>query len=260
MQVFLTKVPSSPYDSLDYPLRKEGRLLTSTRQLFELEELDLQIERNEDRIASIERQIRDDSRVAGARHAVEQRQEALRQRQVRQARQNRTVSELQEKAKSLEDRMYSNAVRNPREMTALQHEMDNLRAQAKRIEDDELLPLMVQIEEDQEWLAKASPALERMEEERENTVSALTAERTQLEGSLPDLRDRRSGLAATFAPALLSQYEALRQRKRGRAVARIERGMCTGCRIVLPSREIQRARSSPDPVYCTSCGRILLAG
>ena len=54
-------------------------------------------------------------------------------------------------------------------------------------------------------------------------------------------------------------YRALLPRKAGVAVARVERGICLGCRIKLPMREIARLKNSDSLVLCSSCGRILLA-
>jgi predicted nucleic acid-binding Zn-ribbon protein len=49
----------------------------------------------------------------------------------------------------------------------------------------------------------------------------------------------------------------LLERRQGRAVAKVERGMCGGCRISLPMTVLQKARSGLDVVQCVSCERIL---
>jgi predicted nucleic acid-binding Zn-ribbon protein len=59
-------------------------------------------------------------------------------------------------------------------------------------------------------------------------------------------------------PKTLSFYDALRAKHQGRAVAKVERGTCGGCRISLPMSLLQRARSgSHVMVQCSSCERIL---
>ena len=52
-------------------------------------------------------------------------------------------------------------------------------------------------------------------------------------------------------------YESLLKTRDGSAVAKVERGMCQGCRLTLPTLELQRARSSEGIARCGSCGRIL---
>ena len=61
-------------------------------------------------------------------------------------------------------------------------------------------------------------------------------------------RDRR--------PAL-SLYKLLRERKGGVAVARVEQGMCQGCRITLAGGGAAESARSSSLVQCVSCERIL---
>ena len=56
---------------------------------------------------------------------------------------------------------------------------------------------------------------------------------------------------------LLTLYDSLRKTTKGRPVARVERGMCQGCRITLSTMELQRARSAQSGVRCNSCRRII---
>jgi predicted nucleic acid-binding Zn-ribbon protein len=37
----------------------------------------------------------------------------------------------------------------------------------------------------------------------------------------------------------------------------VERGLCRGCGVTLPSGDVQRARAGQELVRCNSCGRIL---
>jgi len=75
--------------------------------------------------------------------------------------------------------------------------------------------------------------------------------------SLASLEQRREDLAARIDAASLELYQDLRQKRQGRAVAKVEQGMCQGCRLVLSMTELQRARISQELVQCSSCQRIL---
>ena len=66
-------------------------------------------------------------------------------------------------------------------------------------------------------------------------------------------------MAAQVEPPLLQRYETLRQAKGGRAVAKVERDLCQGCRMSLPTQLRQRVRSGRQAVNCSSCGRMLFA-
>ncbi|MEE8413272.1 MAG: C4-type zinc ribbon domain-containing protein, partial [Dehalococcoidales bacterium] len=69
------------------------------------------------------------------------------------------------------------------------------------------------------------------------------------------LKDRWQLLAADIDPQTVEIYRGLKK-QRGTAVARVEQGMCSGCRISLSVSEFQRARTG-SLVRCGSCGRIL---
>ncbi|MER3420422.1 MAG: hypothetical protein C4290_07815, partial [Chloroflexota bacterium] len=74
------------------------------------------------------------------------------------------------------------------------------------------------------------------------------------------LHKQRLAHAGRVPPQFLALYERLRSIKRGQAVARIERGVCAGCRITLPTTVQQRARAGAQVLQCPSCERILYAG
>ena len=82
-------------------------------------------------------------------------------------------------------------------------------------------------------------------------------ERSLLRQQVALLEQKRESLSALVSPAHLRLYGTLRTARHGQAVVKVERGMCQGCRIGLPTRTVQLARTSADPVQCPSCNRIL---
>ena len=67
----------------------------------------------------------------------------------------------------------------------------------------------------------------------------------------------RNEMAARVEPSTLKLYDNLRSRRQGKAVARVEQGMCQGCRIVLPMNKLQQIKTGYSLVQCGSCDRIL---
>ncbi len=80
-------------------------------------------------------------------------------------------------------------------------------------------------------------------------------EKERLKGVFSELEGRRKLMIAEIAAPAVEVYYELKEKK-GQAVARVEQGICRGCRILLASAELQRVRSR-DLVQCGSCGRIL---
>jgi predicted nucleic acid-binding Zn-ribbon protein len=48
----------------------------------------------------------------------------------------------------------------------------------------------------------------------------------------------------------LDMYETMRRSKGDEPIARVEQGMCKGCRINLPTNTLQKARTGQELVYC----------
>lgn len=234
--------------------------MTTIRQLQEMQELDLEIDRLTSQVATIQKRLQEDPAIASARQALAHRRGLVQQMRREQERRTLEVTELKEKAKGLEERLYGGSVRNVKEMEALQSELKGVQEQVRRIEDDEVLALMVGIEEHEAWIVQAVAALAEQEQQRATLVEQLTTERGHLEGVLPGRKARRQEMALGVAPALMAQYERLRGQLQGRALARVERDMCTACRLTLPTREMQRVRTAREPVLCPNCGRMLYAG
>ena len=102
---------------------------------------------------------------------------------------------------------------------------------------------------------KATGEFEELEAEWQKQQQQLSAEIDQLKSKLSDLNHKRQQVSAEIEPRAVESYENIRKQKR-QAVAKVEQGICRGCRISLPSSELQRVRSG-NLVQCGSCRRIL---
>ena len=91
---------------------------------------------------------------------------------------------------------------------------------------------------------------EAQQVELNRRVAGLRAEQNEYE-------KQRETLASGVDPATLQRYETLRKSKGGRAVAKVERDLCQGCRMSLPTQLRQRVKSGRQTVTCSSCGRML---
>jgi predicted nucleic acid-binding Zn-ribbon protein len=83
---------------------------------------------------------------------------------------------------------------------------------------------------------------------------------TVIERELAGVRAERDRAATGVPGDLLSEYERLRARLGGIAVARLNGTSCGGCHLALSAVEIDRIKSlDPDEaVHCEECGRLLV--
>ena len=230
--------------------------MVSIKRLYELQELDWNISDVEEALADVRARLADDSAVASARNLLRDTESQLAGPVSARRQAAVELEQVEEKLKRVESRLYGGSVTNLRELEAYEEERTLL--QRHRSDDeDRLLELMVEIEEIQSARAAAKKDLDRLETERSVEVSDLVEEEARLNEAVDRLQRNRTTTTSEIRPSALSTYESVRQSRGGQAVATVERGMCKGCRLALPTMELQRAKTSVEIVQCSSCRRIL---
>ena len=227
-----------------------------TSELHELQELDWEIDRRRSALLSVEDRLRDDSELAQARSRLKEQEEWIEQTRIYHAGKDSEMGEAQEKIKTLEGKLYGGEVRSPREMESLDHELQYCRERAQGLED-ELLALMISLEDSEKEALVSREAVSRIENGMKTAKESLVRERDALLQQLSEMDTHRTEASSRSKPQHRVRYERLRINRKGYAVAKVEQGMCQGCRLTLPTHELQKARAAEDLVTCNSCGRIL---
>jgi predicted nucleic acid-binding Zn-ribbon protein len=230
--------------------------MTIAADLYALQEIDSAIEAAMTSLAAVEEQLGEGEELIAGREAVEEARHALEGVSRQQRELEWQVDDLRSRLSGVEGKLYGGSVRNPKELAGVQEEANILKGQLRRRED-ELLELMVRVEETQATLREAEESLSEVEDRWRQEQQELMGEKERLEGELAGLEDRRGRQSGLIEARVLALYENLRERRQGRAVVKVERGMCGGCRISLPMTVLQKARSGSDVVQCVSCERIL---
>jgi predicted nucleic acid-binding Zn-ribbon protein len=232
-------------------------LANQLRQLYDLQQIELDIEQKQGRLGQIQVQLGDRETVAQAEASLEQERQNLARLNPEQRAAEWQVEDVATKAKTIEDKLYSGQVRNPKELLGMQKDLETVKAKQRQLED-KVLDIMSQVEESASRMASRDRELAREMHLWQESQGRLKAEQSELELALADLEERRSRLRSQINSAHLSLYDRLRPDKLGQAVARVEQGRCLGCRISLPMSIVQRVRLGEEIVQCPSCNRILV--
>jgi len=168
------------------------------------------------------------------------------------------ITSLNERAAHHDKTLYSGTIGNPRELQSLQDEIASLKRRISQLEDQEL-EVMEQLEPlDQQLTGFASTR--RTLDERGGALRAQIAEEeVAIEADLERVRKERDELAGGIDAELLREYEELRKRSGGIAIARLVGGSCGGCHLGLSAVEVDRIKKLPPdaPAHCEECGRLL---
>jgi predicted nucleic acid-binding Zn-ribbon protein len=231
--------------------------MAAVADLLSLQDIDLELDKEIARLSEIEEALGESEELTQARATAEEKTAAVHALRVEQKDLELAADEVRSKAAEIEKKLYSGSVRNPKELQDLDADLKSLREEVKRREE-KLLGVLVQLDEAEAELAVANETLNAIETEWQKGQDQMLEERTRLEPEVARLRALREQEATHFERSLIKLYDLLRERRGGQAVARVERGMCQGCRISLPMSVIQRARTGNGVVQCVSCERILL--
>ncbi len=228
--------------------------MTTAKQLFQLQDVDLEIESDEQTINLIISQLGESETIAQAHDKLDLERQRLDEIIKQQHSIEWEIEDITNKLKKVEDDLYSGRIRNPKELTDLQHESETLKANLVRLEE-QALEVMEKAEEAAKSVSALDSELNRMKAEWQRQQRKLSADREKLDKALTNLKEKRQRLAKDIDPQTLEIYRELRK-QRGTAVARVQQGTCLGCRITLPVSDLQRVRGG-SIVRCGSCGRIL---
>ena len=230
--------------------------MSKGKQLYELQEVDLEIDAKRERLTQVMGRLGESEVLDEAHLSLARDEEKLVELQRIQREVEREVEDLQAKAAVATDKLYGGTVKNPKELSSLQEQLSNFRRKIGD-GDDKTLDIMSEVEAAQNNVSVKRSEVAKIEEGWQAEQASLSQEQTELSAALSTLEQKRKELASKLDTVSLELYEDIRQKRQGRAVAKLERGMCQGCRIALPMSELQRARMGQELVQCGSCERVL---
>ncbi|MDP9334470.1 MAG: C4-type zinc ribbon domain-containing protein [Actinomycetota bacterium] len=203
-----------------------------------------------------------EARTAELRQTEAERADVSERHRVVYAEERRIDDEAQAvggRAEEMNKRLYSGTISSPRELQAMQADIDMLLRRRSDLEDEEL-EIMERREALDAELAKLETAIGALQA----TVSALRAKISETEIEIDDETAReataRADLAKPISESLLRDYERRRARNRGAGAARLVGTTCQACHLTIPSTEAEQIRRGAGNVvsYCDNCSAILV--
>jgi predicted nucleic acid-binding Zn-ribbon protein len=224
------------------------------KQLYELQEVDLELESRGQALGQVAAQLGEGQAVLSARARLASEKQRLEELGHRQHSLEWEIDDVTTKIAKAEEELYSGRTKNPKELANLQHEIEILRAKRSDLEDG-AIEVMEQVEAANAGVGTMERELGGLEAEWRAEQERLAVDKKRLEAELERLKERREAVSSQVDAELVDLYGELKKQK-GTAVARVEQGVCRGCRLSLSHAELQRARSG-SLMQCSSCGRIL---
>src|SRR5262249_5973652 len=162
-------------------------------------------------------------------------------------------------ADDADKRLYSGTVASPRELQALQADIEMLRKQRSQIEDREL-EMMEAREALDTQLASLDERAAELGAETVRLQAIIAAAEQEIDAELAEEDAAWKESAASVPDALMADYQRRRAQNRGAGAARLVGTTCGACHLSIPSTEAERIRRAggAEVAYCDNCGAILV--
>ena len=225
--------------------------------LYVLQQLDSAIEALKKSYASLDPGREESAIYKAAKAAKESAEIKLQAARTELADNDLELKSKEKKRASEEKLLYGGKVSNPKELTALQLEVESLERQVGRLKDiqtthkntlDEMHTLEKQAIES---LAFAEATLRARK-------AAYKLETESILEKAKALIDQRSAALQPVPGDILKRYDHLRTNKQGLAIVAVEdNNSCGGCKMGLSSNLVRQIARNLEPVTCENCTRIL---
>jgi predicted nucleic acid-binding Zn-ribbon protein len=206
--------------------------------------------------AQLEARTADLRTQQGARIAVQTRHDEVHAEERRLDDEARSIAAH---AADVDKRLYSGTIGSPRELQAMQADLEMLRRHQSELEDQEL-EIMEQRETLDRELAGLDGSIQSLQSDTEKLRDAIASAETEIDAEIAQESAARSEAAAPLPDALLRDYERRRAQNRGAGAARLVGTTCQACHLTIPSTEAERIRraAGSEVAYCDNCGAILV--
>ncbi len=236
--------------------------LEQLEALLLVQERDTTLDRLRHRRATLPERSQLEARLREAREQGAERAEVQARRDAVHGEERRLDDEARSIAAHVEDvdkRLYSGSVTSPRELQAMQADLEMLRRQQADVEDQEL-EYMEQREGLDAELGALDASIATIDAEANVLRNSIADAEREIDAEIESEERARNELAAGVAPALLADYERRRTQNKGAGAARLVGTTCQACHLTIPSTEAERIRraAGSEVAYCDNCGAILV--
>lgn len=224
--------------------------------LLKLQEFDSQIDKASQRLTVIDSALNDKSQLSKAENLHKAITAKLNSLTSDRKKLERNIEDLSGKMEAANKKIYGGIISSQKELLAVEEEIRNIKELTDNSES-QLLEIMLECDRYQAGYKTSEEQLHQTRSEVEHETERLIKEKNDLGDFVSTNVPIRDNARQEFNVLDLSIYDRLRKTKKGIAVSVIESDLCSICRVQIPNKNIEDAKTSNHFVHCNSCGRIL---
>ncbi len=224
--------------------------------LYELQQLDLYIAELRRHLAQLDPGEQLQVEIQQQRQVLEQIKREYERIHADAVDQELQLRMLDEKLREAEQDLYSGRVRNPKELAALQKDIDYLKQRRAEL-DIRLLEMWERMENLRARIDYSQQQMETIEQRYEAYLQEYYQRKAALESEIRFHEQQRAELAQQIDPEALERYELIRQRLGEIAIALVVKNACDFCHTVLTPYLLKRMEHEAELITCENCARLL---
>jgi uncharacterized protein len=158
-----------------------------------------------------------------------------------------------------QQRLDSGMVTDPKQIQAIQHEIETLHKRISDLEDEEL-DVMERLEAAQSRLEGLRVELDEIKQATGDQTMARDTAASAIAEQRAKAKSQRDALAREIPTDLLALYDRLRTQLGGVGVGALYQKRCGGCRLDVGAADLARIAAAPsdEVIRCEECNRILV--
>lgn len=225
-------------------------------RLYELQQIDTTIDDATRRLVGLDDGSAKAEELRQAQSQLEADREALTKKTAEQWSREAELEATEQERSDKWSQAYGGRVSDPKELSALEKKIAELQRRKDKLEDL-LLEIYDEIERQTAQVEAQEAIVQRLEGELAEVQAKFSSRSAELKQAIAEAEKHRTDVTAQLDDKLLADYESIRQKTGGLAVAVVSSSMCTGCRTSISVMFCDELRKGRKLVRCENCRRIL---
>ena len=227
--------------------------------LYDLQQLDTRIDYASRELRGLDDGSAKRAELAAAEQELSELEEALHKRNSEQLDKELQLESTEAERADKWGKAYGGTISDSKELASLERKIEELQRRKSKLED-ELLDIYDDIESRTSEVDTQSAGVATLRAELDEILATFEHRSTELRGVIAEARGMREEIVGGLEPNLLADYEAIRERVGGLAVATAQGQLCSGCRVSMSLMIYESVQAGKQVVRCEGCRRILHPG
>lgn len=196
-----------------------------------------------------------DAELQAAEQQIDQKDKIFAEQKKKYRGQEGEVQQIAARIKSSQAKLH--AVKTNREYQAMLKEIEELQAKNSSLEDD-MLEFLEHMDRTESEIVTERQRFRQQEETFGREKAMILEEADKKRSRLAQLKEERARTVERLDPSLLKRFEkVMAAHPDGRAVASVEKAVCSGCNLNLPPQMFIELQKCETIRLCPTCERII---